>query len=151
MAPLPDLIASEIADLTSYFNRTRNAAAAWRAYSLARQPGRPVPDVIQAEVDRFAAGIARVAEQAMRAGLDVAHPVTFRSEELGAIWRDDGKADPVGALQRDWRNASIGAAVSRQIENGKKVGAAIEAVAESLPYLNNETVRKAWQKFQRNE
>jgi hypothetical protein len=150
MAPLPDLVASEIADLTSYFDRTRNAAAAWRAYSLARQHSHAVPDVIQAEIDRFAAGLAVVAEQAMRAGVGVAHPVTFRPEELGAIWRGDGKADPVGALQRDWRNVSIGAAVARQIENGKKVGAAIEAVAESVPYLNSETVRKAWQKFQRN-
>lgn len=145
-----DFIGNEIADLTSFFEETSNVAAAWRAYSLARQHSRAVPDVIQAEIDRFAAGLADVAAHAMRAGVDVAHPIIFRPEELGAIWRGDGKADPIGALQRDWRNLSIGAAVARQIENGKKVGAAIEAVAESLPYLNNETVRKAWQKFQRN-
>jgi hypothetical protein len=150
MSPLPDLVASEITDLTTFFISTGNVAAAWRAYSLARQHSRAVPDVIQAEIDRFAAGLADVAGQAMRAGVDVAHPITFRPEELGAIWRGDGKADPIGALQRDWRNLSIGAAVARQIENGKKVGAAIEAVAESLPYLNSETVRKAWQTFRRD-
>ncbi|MBR1131934.1 hypothetical protein [Bradyrhizobium iriomotense] len=150
MSPLPDLVASEITDLTTFFISTGNVAAAWRAYSLARQHSRAVPHVIQAEIDRFAAGLADVAAQAMRAGVDAAHPITFRPEELGAIWRGDGKADPIGAFQRDWRNLSIGAAVARQIENGKKVGAAIEAVAESLPYLNSETVRKAWQKFQRN-
>ncbi|TQF26892.1 hypothetical protein UNPF46_32190 [Bradyrhizobium sp. UNPF46] len=150
MSPLPDLVASEITDLTTFFISTGNVAAAWRAYSLARQHSRAVPDVIQAEIDRFAAGLADVAAQAMRAGVDAAHPIIFRAEELGAIWRGDGKADPIGALQRDWRNLSIGAAVARQIENGKKVGAAIEGVAESLPHLNSETVRKAWQKFQRN-
>lgn len=149
MAPLPSLIDSEIASLTEYFNRTGNVAAAWRVYSLARQHDRPTPGSVLAEIDRFAAGIAEVAYQAMLASPSDT-PLYFTPEKLGTLWRGDGGQNPVGALQRDWRDMSIGVEVARQIENGKKVGAAIEAVANALPYLNSETVRKAWQKFQRD-
>lgn len=149
MAPLPDLIDSEIASLTNYFETTGNVAAAWRVFHLAREYGRLIPDSVAAEIDRFAAGIAHVAEQAMLAELD-AHPLYFTPERLGALWRGDAGQSPVGALQRDWRDAKIGGEVARHVENGAKVCAAIKMVVGELPYLNDETVRKAWQRYRRD-
>ena len=85
----------------------------------------------------------------MLADMD-ARPLYFTPEKLGVLWRGDGGQNPVGALQRDWRDASIGGEVARRVENGEKVGTVIKAVADELPYLNDETVRKAWQRYRRD-
>ncbi|MBT1516174.1 hypothetical protein KIP88_37570 [Bradyrhizobium sp. SRL28] len=150
MAPLPDLVASEIADLTSYFDRTRNAAAAWRAYSLARQHSHAVPDVIQAEIDRFAACISDVAEKAIQAEVG-APPVRFRSEELGQAWRGDGGGNPIGSLQDEWRDYQIFWAVLSRVNSGMKVGAAQAAVAaQKGVWLGVDSIDKIWKRIKRN-
>jgi hypothetical protein len=150
MTPLPDLVASEIADLTSYFNRTRNAAAAWRAYSLARQHSRAVPDSIQAEIDRFAACISAAAGKAIQAEVG-APPVQFRSEELGKAWRGLGGGNPIGSLQDEWRDYQIFWAVLGRVNSGMKVGAAqAVVVAQRGVGLGVESVDKIWKRLKRN-
>lgn len=148
MARLPDLVAEEIDHLTSYFESTGNVAAAWRVFSLARKTGRSVPAPVAAEIDRFADGVASVAGRAMQATPNDG-PLYFTPEKLGALWRGDGGQNPADTLRRDWRDMQIGFEVGRRVERGEKVGAAIEAVADDLPYVNAETVRKAWQKVRR--
>lgn len=127
MAPLPNLIDSEIADLTQYFEDTENVAAAWRVFHLARKYDRPIPDSVGVEIDRFAAGVGKVAERAMLAGVG-AHPVGFREKELYEVWRN-GKDNPVGILQREWRDYWIFDAVFQLVEKGMKVGRAKATVA----------------------
>ena len=53
MAPLRDLVAAQIASITETFKRTHNPAAAWHAYAICRKTSRPVPDIIQTEIDPF--------------------------------------------------------------------------------------------------
>lgn len=143
-----DFIGNEIADLTAYFEQTGNVVAAWRAYSLSRQHGRPIADSVIREVDRFAAGISAVAERAMDASPDT--PLYFTPEKLGALWRGHGGQNPADSLRRDWRDRKIGHEVWLRVENGEKVGAAIGAVAAGPPSRDTEIVRKAWQKFRRD-
>ena len=150
MATLPDLIGNEIAELTTYFERTRNPAAAWRAYSLARQYSRIIPDVIQAEIDRFAAGISTVAGKAIQAQVG-ARPIRFRSEELGQIWRGTGGGNPVGALQDEWRDYQSFWTVLSRVNSGMKVGAAQAAVAAQKGVgLGVESIDKIWKRLKRN-
>lgn len=150
MAPLPDLVGNEIADMTEFFKRTQNPAAAWRAYSLARQNSRMVPDVIQNEIDRFAACISAVAGKAIQAGFE-ASPVRFRSEELGQVWRGSGGGNPIGSLQDEWRDYQIFWAVLSRVNNGMKVGAAQAAVAAQKGVgLGVESIDKIWKRLKRN-
>ncbi len=149
MTSLPDLIGSEIADLTAYFEKTGNVMAAWRALSLARQHNRPVPDAVMKEVERFAAGIDAVADQAIRSSPSD-KPLYFTPEKLGVLWRGDGGQNPADALRRDWRDMKIAHEVWQRVERGEKVGVAIEAVASEPPHVSEETARKAWLKFRRD-
>lgn len=148
MAKLPDLVASEIEDLTIYFEKTQNPMAAWKVYSLAKKTGRPIPDTVMAEVDRFADGIAAVADRAMSLNMN-ARPLYFTPEKLGALWRGTGVQNPADALRRRWRDMNIGYEVNRLVEGGMGVTDAIAAVAKLPPRLSDETVKKAWQAYQR--
>ncbi|WP_425991089.1 hypothetical protein [Afipia sp. DC4300-2b1] len=144
-----DFIGNEIADLTAYFEKTGNVVAAWRVFSLSRQHSRLIPDSVMAEVDRFATGVSAIADRAMQSSPDD-RPLYFTPEKLGVLWRGDGGQNPADVLRRDWRDMKIGSEVWRRIEEyGDGVGEAIEHVAARLPYVNGETVRKAWQKFRR--
>lgn len=58
MAPLPSENALELNELAGIFFETKNPAAAWLAFHLARQYDLPVPDIVSAEIDRFAAEIS---------------------------------------------------------------------------------------------
>ena len=150
MTTLPDLIGSEIADMTEFFKRTGNPAAAWRAYNLARQHSRAVPNLIQAEVDRFAACVSAVAEKAIQAEVG-APPVRFRSEELGQAWRGDCGGNPIGSLQDEWRDYQIFWAVLGRVNSGMKVGAAQAAVAAQRGVgLGVESIDKIWKRLKRN-
>lgn len=131
-----DLVGAEIADLTELFDRTKNPAAAWRAYSLARQANRPVPESIAAEIDRFAHGIAAVAERAMTAE-PTAAPIQFRSEEIGALWRN-GTENPIAGFQREYRDYHVFWMILGRVNSGATVTAAI---AELAKRKGNEGVR----------
>jgi hypothetical protein len=145
-----DFIGNEIADLTTFFERTHNPAAAWRAYSLARQHSRVVPDSIQAEIDRFAACISAAAGKAIQAEVG-APPVQFRSEELGKAWRGLGGGNPIGSLQDEWRDYQIFWAVLSRVNSGLKVGVAQAAVAAQRGVgLGVESVDKIWKRLKRN-
>lgn len=145
-----DLLGQEILDLTDFFEKTGNRAAAWRAYSLARKHSRPVPDVIQAEVDRFAECVSLVAAKAIQAEVG-ATPVRFRPEELGQAWRGDGGENPVRALQDEWRDYQIYWSVLTKVENGMKVGAAQAAVAAQPGVgIGIESISKIWKRLRRD-
>lgn len=127
MAPLPDLIGDEIADMTEFFERTKNPAAAWRVFHLARKHNRAIPESIAVEIDRFALGVSSMTEKAIFAGVS-GHPIRFRAEELYELWRND-QDNPIGAIQREWRDYRIFGEVLRRVENGMRVGRAQAAVA----------------------
>lgn len=97
----------EVIHLTRFFEQDGNVAAAWRCWHLARKFGLDLPDVILAEVDRFAAAISGVIDNVLAgdasAGLD--------SKTVAAAWGTArrGKEDPARAL-RAW-DRDIGVAV----------------------------------------
>jgi hypothetical protein len=57
MAKLPDPIELEISELAGIWRGTKNPAAAWRCFVLARENGLPVPEVVDAEIMRFAQAV----------------------------------------------------------------------------------------------
>lgn len=150
MAPLPTENELKLITLTGVFTANKNPAAAWAAYSFARRHALPVPDAIQDEVDRFADCISDVAEQAMQAELG-AHPIRFRAEELGQVWRGDGGDNPIGSLQDEWRDYKIFMAVYERVDDGMKVGAAQAAVAaEKGVGVGIESIKKIWKRLKRD-
>lgn len=150
MAKLPTKAELDLTTLTGVFAVSKNPAAAWAAYSLARQHGLAVPDLIQAEVDRFAGRIGAVADEAMRAELG-APPIRFRSEELGQVWRGSGGDNPIGSLQDEWRDYKIFLAVHNRVDGGMKVGAAQAAVAADKGIgVGIESIKKIWKRLKRD-
>ncbi|PPQ21092.1 hypothetical protein CV770_02320 [Bradyrhizobium sp. AC87j1] len=150
MAKLPTKAELDLTTLTGVFTANKNPAAAWAAYSLARRHGLPVPGVIQAEVDRFASCIGKVAEQAMQTELG-APPIRFRAEELSQAWRSSGGDNPVGSLQGEWRDYKIFLAVYERVEGGMKVGAAQAAVAADKGVgVGIESIKKIWKRLKRD-
>lgn len=156
MAPLPDPIGNEITEMTDLFERTKNTAAAWRAYSLAQTYTRPVPPVIQAEVNRFAACVGEAVRNAVQNEVQLlaatslrkkeneddqekmrtlSHKdrlINFRAAELYAAWRgSDGPDNPVGEIQKKWRQHRIFEALRTLVERGVRPGRAREVVFES--------------------
>lgn len=149
MAPLPDLIGAEIAHMVEIFKLTKNPAAAWHAYSVCRKASRPVPDVIQTEVDRFAACVSENVEKAITdefnrgTHITLSHrkikhgekpytvdPVNFRERQLYKVWRGRFGGNPVGSLQDEWRDYGIAEAVRLLTENGETADRASEIVAK---------------------
>lgn len=57
MTKLPGPVELEISELAGIFAETRNPAAAWRAFALARRHDLPVPLAVGAEVVRFAEAV----------------------------------------------------------------------------------------------
>ncbi len=57
MAKLPGPIELEISELAGIWREHGNPAAAWRCFVLAREHGFPVPEVIDAEIMRFAQAV----------------------------------------------------------------------------------------------
>ena len=147
MAPLPDLIEAEIVAATESFVRTTNPTYAALAYSLARKHQRPVPEVVQAEIDRFIGCIADVAERVTMSGLGGRHG-RFQEVELYAGWRN-GLDNPMGALQREHRDALIFDEISRRVERGSKVTAARAAVLKMRPGVDDESIKRIWKRGKR--
>lgn len=164
MTSLPDLIGSEIADLTAYFEKTGNVAAAWRAYSLVQKYGRPIPPVLQREVDRFAARVSDAAGQAIQSELGlfeqshrafkkdsddngVQPPIEFRADELYSVWIG-GCDNPVGQLQRDWRDNRIFAAIQALVDKGVRPGRAREIVKENARVsIQLDAIEQIWKRL----
>jgi hypothetical protein len=57
MAKFPSPIEVEISKLAGIWRETENPAAAWKCFALARENGLPVPEVIDAEIVRFAQAV----------------------------------------------------------------------------------------------
>jgi hypothetical protein len=161
------LIDSEIDGMIELFERTKNPAAAWHAYSICRKTSRPVPDVIQAEIDRFAACVSETVEKAILIEIDRSMqittspkgekhdarsgtfaPVNFRDKELYRVWRGEFGGNPVGALQDEWRDYGIVEAVRPLIEGGTKAEDAHNIVAKrkGVP-VGAERVRRIWNRY----
>ncbi len=164
MAKLPDLIAEEIEGMTAFFRQTGNPAAAAAAYSTARKNKRPVPDDIQAEIDRFIGCIADAAEKALSHETDlfgkslVARstkdrtpriPVYFRAPELYAAWRGMSKMEnPVGQLQDDRRDMRVFAAIQTLVDRGVRPGRAREIVhANSNNGIGMDSIERIWKRL----
>ncbi|MEH2498950.1 hypothetical protein V1294_005429 [Bradyrhizobium sp. AZCC 1678] len=172
MAPFPDLVGNEIAEMTDFFERTKNPAAAWRAYSLAQIYTRPVPRVIQAEVDRFAACVSEAAGKVIQNELDLLAAtsrtpkenledqkkkrtanhkdriVNFRAKELYAAWRGKAHENPVGQLQIEWRDIRIFGALQSLTARGVRPGRARQIVKDSgYAGLELDQIEKIWKRL----
>ncbi|WP_038935953.1 hypothetical protein [Bradyrhizobium japonicum] len=71
MAQLPSPPELELSELAGIFHETRNPAAAWLAFHLAKKHDLPVPEIVANEIERFAAEV---------------------SKPLLAAWNGDGRA-----------------------------------------------------------
>lgn len=110
-----DVFDTNIAAATKFFERTGNVATAWLAFSTALTHGRKIPDSIFKEVERFATGVALLAQKAITDDFTTAREkvgkhrrkngaITLTPEELSKLWRGTDKRDPVGRLHKEWRD-----------------------------------------------
>lgn len=160
-----DVFDNNIASMTQFYERTGNVAAAWAAFSFAFTHGRPIPDSIYREVERFAAGVALIAQQAITEGFDktVAKPdakktrtdakksrqkdgaITLTPEELGKLWRGKDKRDPVGRLQKEWRDYQLYWLMrNRVVGEGLTVDEAAEQVSAMRGALTKRSLQNLW-------
>ncbi|MET4022776.1 hypothetical protein [Bradyrhizobium sp. RT10b] len=142
-----DVYDSNIALMTKFYETTGNVAAAWCAFSIAFTHGREIPDAIFKEVERFAAKIALTAEKAITADVGE-RPVTLSSEELGTIWRGKDKRDPVGRLQKEWRDYQLYWAMRGRVDRGLTVAeAAKEVRAMKGVSLSERSLENLWRRL----
>lgn len=132
----------EVAHLTRYFEQSGNVAAAWRCWHLARKWGFPVPAVVDAEIDRFAAAIAGVTDAALAGNAES----RLDSKTVARLWgaAARGKEDPAKALCAWDRDLDV--AVDVYLKR-KKMSAeqAYEAVAEER-HMGKENVVRLYKK-----
>jgi hypothetical protein len=98
MARLPDPIELEISELAGIFDDTGNPAAAWRAFTLARQHNLPVPASIDAEIVRFAEAVTAPLEN----GKD-----TITAASVANAWGIAHGRKPAPELRNARRNIDI--------------------------------------------
>lgn len=150
MAPLPDLIGNEIATHTDYYKRTGNPAAAWYVFHLCRKHGRVAPAEINKEIDRFTTEIAKRVEHAIQIPPSKIK-LHVSARDIGDIFRD-GITNPIGTMQKEWRDYWIFSEVLRRVEEyGEQVGEAQAAVARMKGVsLSFETVDQIWKRLKRD-
>ncbi|OKO86184.1 hypothetical protein [Bradyrhizobium sp. AS23.2] len=142
-----ELFDSNIASMTKFYESTGNVAAAWCAFSIAFTHGREIPDSIFREIERFAAEVALTAEKAITAEVDKG-PVTLTPEELGTIWRGKDKRDPVGRLQREWRDYQLYWEMRNRVNRGSTVAEAAKAVrAMRGVALSERSLENLWRRL----
>lgn len=139
-----DVFDTNISGMSEFYERTGNVAAAWLAFSIAISQNRTVPSTILAEVERFASQIGLIAERAITASPGAAS-VSLTSKRLGKLWRGKYQRDPVGKLQKDWRDYQLYLRMRSHVENGMTVEAASEAVwAMKGVRLSPRSLRNIW-------
>ncbi|MBB1089796.1 hypothetical protein HUU61_00690 [Rhodopseudomonas palustris] len=98
MAKLPSPIELEISELAGVFADTKNPAAAWRAFVLARRHGLPVPACVDTEIVRFA--------EAVTAPLETDRD-TITAGTVAAAWGIVKGQKPAPQLRNTRRNLDI--------------------------------------------
>lgn len=138
---------SDIEHLAEIFVRTQNPASAALSYTLARKFQRAVPDVVQAEIDRFIGCIADAAEKVMLSQHIETPLIRFRESELYEAWRG-GVENPIGALEREARDNWIFFSVLNLVGGGMKVGDAQAAVVKGSG-IDVESIKRIWKRRKR--
>ena len=141
-----DFIGSEIANVTEYFNQTKNPAAAWHVFSLCQKANRPVPDSVMAEIVRFADGIAAETTEAINAPTNagVCH---FKDEKIYNLWRN-GINNPIGAMQDQWHDWKIFTRVQHLVDEGMSERRAHAAVAKQPDVLRGvDMIKIIWNRY----
>lgn len=134
MARLKDPVreaAYRVGHLAACFRQTGNVAAAWACWHLARAHGLTVPDVIAAEIDRFAAAISGIVD-APGAGKP---GMTLDNRTVARLWSGErggrGKKEPAGELAEWRRDSDIAADVWRRRDGGETEASAVASVAKA--------------------
>lgn len=139
-----DLYGRNIATATKFFENTGNVAAAWLAFSTAFTHGREIPESVFKEIERFAAGVGVAAAKAIASDVG-ARPVTLTDKKLYSLWRFKDKRDPVGRLQKEWRNYHLYWALRDRIDKDMTLAEAAKEVRR-LPGvgLSERSLEKLW-------
>lgn len=132
--------------LTEFFRESGNVAAAWRGWHIARKWGFDVPEIIAAEVDRFATAIAEITDRALagdkRASLD--------SETVAMIWAGNkrakdgtrrGKKEPAGELYEWNRNLDVIVDVYLKRKSGMSASDAYRSTATEMGMGEDNVIR----------
>ncbi|WP_319796606.1 hypothetical protein [Nitrobacter sp.] len=129
MAPLPPpeyYARGEIELMAEIFKRTRDPAAAWRAFFLSRKYDLELPELINAEIDRFTEAVGSIAERAHHGDATA----TIDPETVGKIWKGGKGRDAGSGAFRAGRSYDIAVAVARLCIGGMPVTKAIGKVAK---------------------
>lgn len=122
---------SRVGHLATFFLQTGNVAAAWACWHMARTHGLPVPDVVAAEVDRFAAAIAGVVDSAIAGD----HDARLDGRTVARLWGGEGSGrgrnEPAGGVA-DWeRDIAIMLDVLSLRDGGATEASAVSSVADA--------------------
>src|SRR6478735_4312500 len=86
------------------FKRSRDPAAAWGAFYLARREGFDLPAAINAEVDRFTGAIEFAAFRLLtNLGTHDDKEVSLDNETVGRMWKNSAGRNPGKPIFREWR------------------------------------------------
>lgn len=92
-----------MSELASIFRETQNPAAAWLAFHLAKENNLPVPDIVAAEIDRFAAEVSKPLLAAWNG--DQLAKITTKG--ITEAWGSGRGMKPAQDLRRSRRDGSI--------------------------------------------
>jgi hypothetical protein len=135
MAPLPpyrERVRDEFDLYVEIFEQTKDKAACWAAFSLARLHGFDIPAEINAEVDRFADAIAAAAFRRFgkfsRANGDADIPLD--NEAVGRLWKNSKGREPGTGISTAARSYDLAVAVARHCVLGASKTSAVAKVAK---------------------
>lgn len=130
MAPIPPpeyYARSEIEFMAEIFKQERDPAAAWRAFFLSRKYALELPDLINAEIDRFAEAVGSIADRAFSGDFSA----TADAETVGKLWKGNKGRDAGSGAFRSRRSYNIAIAVARLRICGTPVTKAVQSVVKS--------------------
>lgn len=130
MAPIPPpeyYARGEIELMTEIFKKGHDPSAAWRAFFLSRKYGLELPELINAEIDRFAEAVGSIADRAF----DGDFAATTDAETIGKIWKGNKGRDAGSGAFRSGRSYNIAIAVARLCICGTPVTKAVQSVVKS--------------------
>jgi|APCry1669192522_1035417.scaffolds.fasta_scaffold06123_6 hypothetical protein len=144
MAPLPsprERARNEFDLYVEIFEQTKDKAACWAAFAIAREHGFDIPAKINAEIDRFAGAIADAAFRRFGRFAGVTD-APLDNEAVGRIWKNSKKRDPGTGISMSARSYDIAVAVARYCALGASKTKAVERVVEEH-HTNKTTVWNA--------
>lgn len=137
MTKLPSAQELELSELTGIFLETCNPAAAWLAYHLARKHNLPVPDIITAEIDRFAAEVAKPALAAWQGD----RRAKIEAKAVAQAWGCTRGKEPAEGLLLSRRNSDIVCDYWERLRDGSRPTDALAVLADEYNLSHKEVER----------